>query len=243
MAIRVLVNGAAGKMGTEVCVAIKNAPGLQLVGKAGKGDDLPDSIKTSQAQVVIDFTTAAAAFENAAKIIASGAHPVIGSSGISSEQLTLLQQRCAEKKLGGIVAPNFSIGAVLLMRCAVECARYFPDVEILELHHNQKADAPSGTALHTAEMISAVKAAVPPNPAEKELHSGARGARYQGIPIHSIRLPGLVAHEEVIFGGLGQTVTLRHDTLNRSAFMPGVCLACHKVVELDTLIYGLEHIL
>ncbi|HVV69651.1 MAG TPA: 4-hydroxy-tetrahydrodipicolinate reductase [Gammaproteobacteria bacterium] len=243
MAIRILVNGASGKMGAEACMAIKNSPGLQLVGMAGRGDDLSSMIKNNQAQVVVDFTIATTAFDNAAKIIAADAHPVIGTSGLSPDQLALLTQRCAEKKLGGIVAPNFSIGAVLLMRCAKECARYFPDVEILELHHNQKIDAPSGTALHTAEIISAVKAEVPVNPAEKELHKGARGARYQGIPIHSIRLPGLVAHEEVIFGGMGQTLTLRHDTLNRSAFMPGVCLACHKVLELETLVYGLEHIL
>ncbi len=243
MTIRVLVNGASGKMGKEATQAIKNTEGLQLVGEAVKGDDLSTMIKNSQARVVVDFTTANVAFENAVKIIEAGVHPVIGTTGLLSGQITELTQFCATKKLGGIIAPNFSIGAVLLMRYAQDCARYFSHVEIIEMHHEQKVDAPSGTALHTAEMIAAVKVKVAENPHAKELFKGARGARYQEIPIHSIRLPGLVAHEEVIFGGLGQTLTLRHDALNRSAFMPGVCLACEKVTELQTLVYGLEHIL
>jgi 4-hydroxy-tetrahydrodipicolinate reductase len=241
--IRVLVNGALGKMGSEAAKAINNTDGLALVAEAKRGDDLAALIAESGAEVVVDFTNAATVFENASQIIAAGVYPVIGTTGLLPEQINALKQQCDAKKLGGIIAPNFSIGALLLLRYAEDCVRYFPHVEIIEMHHEQKIDAPSGTALHTAAKMAAVKAEIVANPKEKELFSGARGARYQGIPIHSIRLPGLMAHEEVIFGGLGQTLTLRHDAQSRAAFMPGVCLACKKVTELQTLIYGLEHIL
>lgn len=243
MTINVLVNGASGKMGREVVGYVRQAQELQLVAEAVRGDDLVAKIKTSSAQVVVDFTTAANAFANASQIIAAGAHPVIGTSGLSSEQIQTLKEQCAAKKLGGIIAPNFAIGAVLLMQYARDCARYFPDVEIIEMHHAQKVDAPSATAIKTAEMIAQVKTKLAVNPNEKELISGARGGRCHDIPIHSIRLPGVIALQEVIFGGLGQTLTLRHDTLNRAAFMPGVLLACQKVMELQMLVYGLENIL
>jgi len=246
MTIKILVNGARGKMGQETVKAVQQTEGLELVGETGRSDDLTAMIKTTQADVVVDFTTAAAAFTNTCTIIAAGARPVIGSSGLVAEQMAELAQRCKEKKLGGIIAPNFSLGGVLMMRYASDCARYFPDVEIIEQHHANKADAPSGTALRTAELIAAAKelaevSAVPDISHEK--FPGVRGGRYQNIPIHSVRLPGLLAHQEVIFGGVGETLTIRHDSFNRISFMPGVCLACHKVMELDHLVVGLEHII
>lgn len=244
MTIKVLVNGAQGKMGQEAVIAIGNTPELTLVGQAGSTDKLAEVIAAVKPQVVIDLTTAAAAFANARTIIAANVHPVIGTSGLLPAQIAELQQLCAEKKLGGLVAPNFSIGALLMMKYAEDCARYFPDVEIIELHHNQKRDAPSATALRTAEAIAAEKNSKGQNASQEvETFAGARGARYQGIPIHSIRLPGILANQEIIFGGPGQTLTIHHQVLNRAAYMPGICLACQKVPQLQTLIYGLEHIL
>ncbi len=243
MAIRVAVNGAQGKMGQEVIKAINATEDLVLVAEADKQDDLSQLIANSAAQVVVDFTTASAAYINARTIIAANAHPVIGTSGLVMEQVEELALLCHEKKLGGIIAPNFALGAVLMMQYAQNCARYFPDVEIIEMHHANKADAPSGTAIRTAEMLAEVQAGPSVNPSAQEKFAGVRGGRYLNIPIHSIRLPGLVAHQTIMFGGLGQSLTIRHDTYNREAFMPGVCLACRKVIELETLVFGLEHIL
>lgn len=240
---RVLVNGAAGNMGREAVKAIQQAEGLVLVGEATRHDDLTQAIAKTKAQVVVDLTTATAAFANASTIIAAGVHPVIGTTGLLESQVEELIKLCAKKNLGGLVAPNFSIGAVLAMQYARDCARYFSSVEIIELHHNKKVDAPSGTAIRTAELIHQVKAKAPVNAAEKEILPGARGANYQDIPIHSVRLPGLLAHQMVMFGGMGETLTIKHDVLNREAYMPGICLACRKVVELNVLVYGLEHIL
>lgn len=241
--IRVLINGIAGKMGQETVKAIHQSEELVLAGGTGRNDDLARAILDTQAQVVIDLTTASAAFSNACKIIDAGVHPVIGTSGLLEDQIQELIARCAEKKLGGLVVPNFSIGAVLAMQYARDCARYFPSVEIIELHHNKKADAPSGTAVRTAELIAQVKAKAPVNPAEKELLPGARGAHYKDIPIHSIRLPGLLAHQIVMFGNAGEVLSIQHDVTSREAYMPGVCLACRKVMELDSLKCGLEHVL
>lgn len=241
--IRVLVSGATGKMGQETVKALTAAEGFLVVGQTSRQDDLTAAIQQSQADVVVDFTVATVAFERALAIIEAGAHPVIGTSGITVEQVEQLKARCAEKKLGGIVAANFAIGAILAMKYAQDCARYFPNVEIIELHHNQKVDAPSGTALRAAELIAAVKAKAAVNPQEKEMVPGARGGRHHDIPVHSIRLPGLLAHQAVMFGDTGEVLTIRHDATNRTAYMPGVCLACRKVMALDHLVYGLEHIL
>lgn len=233
-------------MGREAVIAIDQAPELSLVGQAGSTDDLAAVIAAVKPQVVVDLTTAAVAFINARIIIAANVHPVIGTSGLSPAQIAELQQICGEKNLGGLIAPNFSIGALLMMRYAQDCARYFPDVEIIEFHHHQKVDAPSATALRTAEVISNEKNKhKPSSPAtvEMETFAGARGARYREIPIHSVRLPGILANQEVIFGGPGQTLSIQHHVLSRAAYMPGICLACQKVTQLQTLIYGLEHIL
>lgn len=243
MAICVIVNGALGKMGEETCKAIKNDPEFFLAGKACKNDNLSAMVKSTQAQVVVDFTNAHCAYHNACVIIEAGAHPVIGTTGFSAEQIHDLTQRCAQKKLGGIIAPNFSLGAVLMMKYARDCAHYLPNVEIIEMHHDEKIDAPSGTAIKTAEMIAETRAKSTSRVIEKELLTGARGGIAHDIHIHSVRLPGLVAHQAVIFGNRGETLTIRHDMLHRQAAMAGVILACKKVFELKTLVYGLENIL
>ncbi len=243
MAIRVLVNGAAGKMG-QLCVkAIQNDPDLMLVGQTGRADHLTAEIKKNQAQVVVDLTNAESVFKNLQHIVETGAHPVIGTSGLLKDQIESTQKKCAELKRGGIVAPNFALGAVLMMKHAQEMAKYFSSVEIIEMHHDKKLDSPSGTAMRTAEMLAETWVAPRLQNTTKETIPGARGATHQDIHIHAIRLPGLVAHQQIIFGGLGETLTIRHDTLDRSCFMPGILLACKKVMGLDHLVYGLENIL
>jgi 4-hydroxy-tetrahydrodipicolinate reductase len=242
--IRVLVNGAKGRMGQEVVKAVTTAADLELVDQTDLGDDLIARIKASQAQAVVDFTTAAVAFENTRKILEAGVHPVVGTSGLLAEQVAELQQLAKDKDIGGLIAPNFAIGAVLLMKYAQDAAKYLPDVEVIELHHNRKADAPSGTAVKTAQLIAEARQEIPKALVEeKELFEGARGSEVHGVRVHSLRLPGLVAHQEVIFGGTGETLTIRHDSIHRESFMPGVCLACRKVIGTQQLFYGLEHLL
>ena len=242
--IRVLVNGAKGRMGQEVVKAVTAASDLELVDQTDLGDDLIARIKASQAQAVVDFTTASVAFENTRKILEAGVHPVIGTSGLLAEQVAELQQLAEDKGIGGLIAPNFAIGAVLLMKYAQDAAKYLPDVEVIELHHNRKADAPSGTAVKTAQLIAEARQEIPKALVEeKELFEGARGSEVHGVRVHSLRLPGLVAHQEVIFGGTGETLTIRHDSIHRESFMPGVCLACRKVIGTQQLFYGLEHLL
>ena len=242
--IRVLVNGAQGRMGQEAVKAISLEDGLQLVGQADINDDLSAKIQETAAQVVVDFTTAAIGFENAKLIIANHTHPVIGTSGFFPEQVQQLQKMCAEQQLGGLIAPNFAIGAVLMMKYAQDAAKYLPYVEIIELHHDRKADAPSGTAIKTANLIAQTRSEKPKKKVtEKEVIAGVRGGNMENIQIHSVRLPGLVAHQEVIFGGISETLTIRHDSIHRESFMPGVCFACKKVVECKELYSGLEQIL
>lgn len=228
MTIRVVVSGATGKMGQECVKAIQADNECELVSQVSRADNLEKTLVAIKPDVVVDFTTPAVVFENALTIIASGAHPVIGTTGLTPEQIIDLTQRCAEKKLGGMIAPNFAIGAVLMIRFANMAAQYYSEVEIIELHHPGKKDKPSGTALKTAE----------------EIVKGRKLAGQQPpVPIHSIRLPGLVACQEVLFGGSGETLSIRHNTIDRAVFMPGVMLACKKVLALDHLVYGLEHVL
>jgi 4-hydroxy-tetrahydrodipicolinate reductase len=243
MPIRVLINGANGRMGQAAIKAISADAELELVATTTRGDDLIKTIKETAAQVVVDFTNADAVLASTRAIITAGAHPVVGTTGLLLSQIHELQTLCKNAKLGGIIAPNFSLGAVLLMKHAQEMAKYFEHVEIIEMHHDGKLDSPSGTSLHTAEMIAANFKSATNTKKTKETIPGARGATHHHIPIHSIRLPGLVAHEQVIFGGIGETLTLRHDSVDRISFMPGVCLACKKVVALSELVYGLENIL
>lgn len=237
--IKVIVNGAAGKMGQHSVAAISQDSELELVAQAGREDDLAQLIHDHRADVVVDFTVADCAFDNALCIIENGARPVIGTSGLSQETVDELAKHCEDKKLGGIVAPNFTIGAVLMMKLAQQVAPYYQYAEIVEMHHQHKVDAPSGTATRTAEMMVAANS----NFIHPHMDDISRGDDERGVPIHSVRLPGLFTHQSVIFGGEGETLTIKHDCSDRQAAMPGVVLSCKKVMTLDRLVYGLEHIL
>lgn len=238
MRIKVVVNGVQGKMGVVTKAAIEQEADLEFVAGTDHADDLTNTITTTHADVVIDFTTPQTVFSNAQTIIAAGARPVIGTTGLTMAHVNELQQQCNAKKLGGIIAPNFSIGAILMMKYAADAARYFPDVEIIEMHHQQKLDAPSGTAIKTAQMINE-SLTTKENKPHKE---PARGDAHHGVAIHSVRLPGLFSTQSVIFGDNGQLLTIRHDGLDRNSIMPGVILACHKVMQLNHLVYGLENV-
>lgn len=261
--IKVLVSGACGRMGQAVVKAVMEDPELQLVsavdivggadagemvglGKSGVivATDLAQAIDDTKPEVMVDFTRPDVVFNNVVLALKKQVAPVIGTTGLSAEQKAELEALSKENDTPVFIAPNFAIGAVLMMLMAKQAAKYMPEVEIIELHHDKKLDAPSGTALQTANMIAEVrKAHVQGNPDEEEKLAGARGANVEGMHIHSVRLPGYVAHQEVIFGGLGQTLTIRHDSLNRESFMPGVCLACKKVLGLKGLVVGLDKVM
>lgn len=241
--VRVLVNGAKGKMGTMTVAAVGKDPALTLVAQTDKGDNLFETIKSSKAEVVVDFTNASVGYENFETILGAGAHPVMGTSGFNQEQIGRLREMTTKRGIGALIAPNFSIGGVLMMRFAQEAAKFMPDVEIIEAHHEAKLDAPSGTAIRTAEMIHEALGKERPAPAGKELVPGARGGRASGVTIHSVRLPGFLAQQRVIFGALGQTLTLEHNSISRESFMEGVCLAAKKIVGEKELFYGLETLL
>ncbi|WP_019215370.1 4-hydroxy-tetrahydrodipicolinate reductase [Legionella tunisiensis] len=243
MPARVIVNGAQGKMGMLACETIKNHPDFELVAGLGHQDNLRQAIREKQATIVIDLTRADSVYENSLTIIENGAHPVIGTSGLIEEQIQHLQRLCAEQKLGGIIVPNFSIAAVLMMRFAAQAARFLPEVEIIEAHHQQKFDAPSGTAMKTAEMIAKARRQEKRELPSHELIPGARGCSHQNVNIHSLRLPGILARQQVIFGSSGETLTLTHDSIDRASFMPGIILSCQRVQQLDSLYYGLEQLL
>lgn len=244
--IKILVSGAKGKMGAEVIKAVSDAEDMEFAGGIDINDDLAQAITSSEAKVVVDFTHPKCVLENTLSIIKSGAYAVIGTTGLSETNLKLIAEESQKYNIATLVAPNFAIGAILMMKYAAEISKYMPSAEIIELHHDKKADAPSGTAIKTAEMIhaanhSANTAVV--NRDEKIILPGARGGVKHNIPIHSVRLPGYVAHQEVIFGGMGQTLTIRHDTTSREAFMPGVLLGIRKIVNMTGLVYGLENLI
>ncbi|MGI6226931.1 MAG: 4-hydroxy-tetrahydrodipicolinate reductase [Peptococcales bacterium] len=261
--IRVGVMGACGKMGQEICKAVFDDPDLELIAaidvinqgyKLGHligrpievciETNLNEVLQNQNLDVIVDFTNAQALLNNAPKVIKNGVNLVIGTTGLSEDEVNNLKVLAEEKKVGIFIAPNFAIGAILMMKFAKEAARYLPNVEIIEKHHDQKLDAPSGTAIKTLEEITKVRQPQQQgNPKEYEKISGVRGGDYQGIKIHSMRLPGLIAHQEVIFGGIGQTLTIKHDSLTRESFMPGIVLACKKVITWQGLKYGLETIL
>lgn len=243
MSIKVLVNGAAGRMGQTTVKFIREDKTLDLVGETHGKDDLKKSIISSKADIVIDFTNASVVYENTKNIILAGAHPVIGTSGLVSEQITELQKLCAEKNLGGIIAPNFCIAALLMMRFAEQAAHYFPECEIIETHHDKKLDAPSATAIKSAELISSARKTQPSLKKVHETLDGARGAVKNQVPIHALRLPGFLAKQDILFGHLGGNLTITHETIDRNAYMPGVLLACKKVMSLKKLVYGLESFL
>ena len=243
MPIKVIVNGAQGKMGALACKTIAHNKQFKLVAGLTRGDDLAQAITASHAAIVIDFTNHHCVYANCLCIIQCGAHPIIGTTGLFDKQIIALQQLALTKALGGIIAPNFSISALLMMRFAAEAAKFFPEVEIIEAHHQHKTDAPSGTAIKTAELLAAARCKPKKRLVTQELLPGARGGSYHDINIHSIRLPGLLARQEIIFGNQGETLSINHNSITRSAFMPGMILACQRVTTLTTLIYGLESLL
>ena len=255
MSIKVIIAGFKGKMGQAAYKMVTEDPELALAGLLDPFTDekevagvpvfnAKEELAGLQADVWIDFTTPKVAYENTRFALENGFAPVVGTTGFTPEQIEDLTQLSRQKNLGGLIAPNFALGAVLLMQFAAQAAKYFPDVEIIELHHDNKKDAPSGTAVKTAELISKVRTSKQQGAAdEEESLAGARGATFDGMRIHSVRLPGLVAHQEVIFGSQGEGLTLRHDSYDRASFMTGVNLGIKEVVKRSELVYGLEHLL
>lgn len=244
--IRVAVAGARGRMGSEVVRAVTAAEGMEVVAQIEVGDDLAQCLTSSGAQVVVDFTVPESALGNIKTALSVGVIPIVGTTGLSATDLDEVRSLCAAHATACLVAPNFALGAILMMRFAAEAARYLPDVEIIEYHHEKKVDAPSGTAVKTAEMVAAARTAAPTTlPAGAfETFTGARGGKAAGdIPVHSVRLAGFVASQEVLFGAQGQRLTLRHDSIDRTSFMPGVVLAVRRSAELTGLVYGLENLL
>lgn len=262
--LKVVITGAAGKMGREALKAIEKETDMQLVGCVDKSlvgadsgavagscdngiaitDDLATLLSTVKPDVVLELTSPAVVKQNVKVILGQQIPVVVGTTGLNAGDLAEIEKLSVAGGIGVLVMPNFAIGAVLMMKFAQMAAKYLPNVEIIEIHHNKKIDAPSGTALKTAEMIAAARCDTPARLAEEtEKLTGARGGVYQDINIHSVRLPGFVAHEEVIFGDLGQALTIRHDSFNREAFMPGVIMCLRKAVEVKGLVYGLENLL
>jgi len=242
--IKVGVLGARGRVGVEVCKAVHAAEDMELVAAVDKDDPIESLTK---AEVVVDFTHPDVVMGNLEWCIRHGLHTVVGTTGFDAARLERVRGWLAENPgVNCLICPNFGIGAVLMMHFARLAAKYFPSVEIVELHHPNKADAPSGTARRTAELIAEAraKAGLGPSPdATTAELDGARGATVEGVRVHAVRLSGLVAHQEVLFGGEGETLTIRHDTLNRASFTPGVLLGIRRVRELPGLTVGLEHLL
>lgn len=261
--IKVVVCGAGGKMGNTTCQAIHSDPDLSLVGavdtayKASETHSLSEmgekkvyldshldsAIKKLNPEVIVDFTNPDVVMDNIEVAVKNGIDMVIGTTGFTSERLKKVEALLTGKDIGVFIAPNFAIGAVLMMKFAEKAAKYFNNAEIVELHHNEKYDAPSGTAMKTAEILASVKDFEEPGVREKEILAGARGGNYKNIRIHSIRLPGLIGHQEVLFGLEGQLLTIRHDTFDRSSFMPGVLMAIKKHRDYRGLTIGLDQIM
>lgn len=244
--LRVAVLGANGRIGSEAVRAVEAAGDMELVAALGRGDKL-DALVDAGAQVAVELTTPDSVMENLEFCVRHGIHGVVGTTGWTEDRLARLNGWLdASPETGVLIAPNFSIGAVLTMKFAEVAAPYFESVEVIELHHPKKVDAPSGTASRTAQLIAAArqKAGSAPQPdATATALDGARGADVDGVPVHSVRLRGLLAHQEVLLGGEGETLTLRHDSLHHSSFMPGILLGARKVVATPGLTFGLEHFL
>jgi 4-hydroxy-tetrahydrodipicolinate reductase len=241
--IKVGVLGARGRMGAEVIKAVTASADLELVAALDLGDSL-DQLISSGAQVVVDFTTPDSVMANLEFLISNGINAVVGTTGFDDARVAKLQAlTAANPKVGVLIAPNFAIGAVLMMEFATKAAKYFESAEIIELHHPDKVDAPSGTAARTAELMTQARKDAKLSAAPDATNSGspaARGGKVGDIPVHSIRLRGLVAHQEVLLGGLGETLTIRHDSLDRAGFMPGVLLGIRKVISNPGLTHGLD---
>jgi 4-hydroxy-tetrahydrodipicolinate reductase len=242
--IKVGVLGARGRMGAEVVKAVTEAKDLELVAALDLGDSL-DQLVGAKAEVVVDFTTPDSVMANLEFLIGKGIHAVVGTTGFDDARIAKIQSLlAANPQVGVLIAPNFAIGAVLMMEFAEKAAKYFESAEIIELHHPNKVDAPSGTAARTADLMSKARKSAGlskmPDATTSSL-DGARGAIVGDVPVHSVRLRGLIAHQEVLLGGPGETLSIRHDSLDRAGFMPGVLLGVRKVVENQGLTFGLEH--
>ena len=265
--IKVLVCGAAGKMGQSVIKAVSAEAGLKLVSAIDRADNpnsgkdiglicgikelgvslssnLKEAISKTQPDVMVDFTMPEIVFVNAQMALKAGVRVVIGTTGMSKDDISELSDLSKQNSTGAIIAPNFAIGAILMMKFAKEASKYFAHAEIVEYHHDKKLDAPSGTAIKSAELMAQARKEFGRDSVKgKETIKSALGAIADGnIHIHSVRLPGMIAHQEILLGGLGQLLTIRHDAFERTAFMPGVLLSIKKVIELDRLVYGLENI-
>ncbi|MDX1874930.1 4-hydroxy-tetrahydrodipicolinate reductase [Mycolicibacterium sp. 120266] len=242
--MRVGVLGAKGKVGATMVAAVQAADDLELSAEVDAGDDLT-TLTASNTEVVIDFTHPDVVMDNLKFLIDNGIHAVVGTTGFTDERIAQVRAWLdATPGVSVLIAPNFAIGAVLTMHFAKQAARHFESVEVIELHHPHKADAPSGTAARTAKLIAEARKGLPPNPdATSTGLAGARGADVDGIPVHSIRLAGLVAHQEVLFGTTGETLTIRHDSLDRTSFVPGVLLGVRKVAQHPGLTIGIEPLL
>jgi len=243
--IRVALAGYRGKVGSVVVPALEAEPGIEYVGGIGHGDDLASFLHQKRPRVVVDFTRPSEGLHISLAAVAAGASPVVGTTGIPAEGIDKLETACRDKKLGGIVAPNFAVGAVLMMHLAEIAAPHFEAVEVIELHHAGKLDAPSGTALSTARRLAAKRKEKPfsHRKAEKETLAGTRGGEEGNVAVHSVRLPGFVADQEVIFGLPGQTLTIAHRTTSRDAYVPGILLAIRRVVEGPRFYRGLDQLL
>lgn len=244
--LRVAVLGANGRIGSEAVRAVEAADDMELVAALGRGDKLETLVDTG-AQVAVELTTPTAVMGNLDFLVRHGIHAVVGTTGWTDDRLAQLETVLAgSPETGVLIAPNFSVGAVLTMKFAQAAARYFESAEVIELHHPNKADAPSGTAARTAQLIAAARAEAgsPPQPdATVTALDGARGADVDGVRVHSVRLRGLLAHQEVLLGGEGETLTIRHDSLHHSSFMPGILLGVRRVGRAPGLTFGLEHFL
>jgi 4-hydroxy-tetrahydrodipicolinate reductase len=244
--LRVAVIGAGGRIGSEAVRAVEAAPDLELVAALGRGDQL-EALTEAGAQVAVELTHPDSVMANLDYCVRHGIHAVVGTTGWTPERLATLEAGLAASPgTGLLIAPNFSIGAILSMRFAQQAARFFESVEVIELHHDNKADAPSGTATRTAQLIAAARAEAGRDPQhDPTTHGlpGARGADVDGVPVHSVRMRGLLAHQEVLFGGVGETLTIRHDSLHHSSFMPGILLGVRQVGRMPGLTFGLENVL
>jgi 4-hydroxy-tetrahydrodipicolinate reductase len=265
MVIKVAIAGARGKMGTEAVHTVMKHESMELVAAYDYKEvgatlsvleqfpahyqtpiytDFEKLVADTKPDVLVDLTNPHFVYKHTKQALLNNVRPVVGTTGFTDEQLQELTNIAKEKQIGCIIAPNFAIGAILMMKFAKEAAKYFSDIEIIEMHHDQKLDAPSGTGLKTAQMMSEVRdEKIQGHPSEKETHEGARGANYEGMRIHSVRLPGLVAHQQVLFGGQGELLTIRHDSFNRGSFMGGVAFCIEEVMKQQQLIYGLENII
>tara|TARA_B110000879_G_C11128221_1_gene494832 strand:- start:79 stop:813 length:735 start_codon:yes stop_codon:yes gene_type:complete len=239
----IIVNGAFGKMGVTTCEAIAQSERYQLIAGLGRNDSLKASLATHSPDIVIDFTNAHSVYDNTKVLLMHKVKSVIGASGLTNKQVAELTELALVNQTGCIIAPNFSLGAILMMQFSSVAAAYFSEAEIVETHHQQKLDAPSGTAIKTAKLIQEARSTQKNDCVSEELVPGARGAEVSDVNIHSLRLPGYIASQRVMFGGLGENLTIEHNSISRDCFMPGVLLASDKVMTLNHLVYGLEKLL